>query len=357
MAQRPQKTPYKLTTSADELLERYASGERHFMGALLRAAMLARAHLTGAILIEAHLIEANLSGANLSGANLTMAHLMGANLDGANLSGANLASANLDHANLSSANLEGAILNGAILNGAILNNTTFNHAKLENSKLGGISLKALCQATPPVVHYRPSSIDFESITLSLLAPNLEDFLIRAGLPPIAAQAMIDAAQAVKGSVWDMMQSTFISFGGPDELFARKLYEALHSNGVRTFFFPEHAEPGEKLHRMMRDGVNKHDRVILICSKSSLDRKGVLNEIEETLAREARDGGEAYLIPIRLDDYVFSGWKPSRLDVAQAIRDRVVADFTEAMTDQAKFDAALSKLLRALRVKNTAPTTP
>lgn len=34
----------------------------------------------------------------------------------------------------------------------------------------------------------------------------------------------------------MMQSVFISFGGPDEAFARKLNEALHSNGVRTFFF-------------------------------------------------------------------------------------------------------------------------
>lgn len=55
---------------------------------------------------------------------------------------------------------------------------------------------------------------------------------------------------------------------------------------------------------MREGINKHDRMILICSKHSLDRPGVLNEIEEVLAREAREGGTAYLIRIRLDDYLF-----------------------------------------------------
>jgi hypothetical protein len=37
----------------------------------------------------------------------------------------------------------------------------------------------------------------------------------------------------------------------------------------TFSFAEHAEPGEKLHRTMRKGVNVYDRLILICSKASV----------------------------------------------------------------------------------------
>jgi hypothetical protein len=146
----------------------------------------------------------------------------------------------------------------------------------------------------------------------------------------------------------MMHSTFISYGGPDEPFARRLHEALHGAGVETFFFAEHALPGEKLHRLMRRGVNEHDRVILICSQASLDRNGVLNEIEETLAREARDGGAAYLIPIRLDDYLFARWRPANPDVAQALKDRVVADFRGTDSDGAKFDAQLARLLSALR---------
>jgi len=94
-------------------------------------------------------------------------------------------------------------------------------------------------------------------------------------------------------------------------------------------------------------VNEHDRVILVCSKSALDRMGVLNEIEETLRREARNGGVSYLIPVRLDNYVFSGWNPPAM-TAQAVRDRVVADFRDALIDPVKFDSELNRLLAALR---------
>lgn len=100
--------------------------------------------------------------------------------------------------------------------------------------------------------------------------------------------------------------------------------------------------------MMHEGVNKHDRMILVCSRASLDRKGVLNELENVLEREARDGGASHLIPIRLDDYVFTGWKPPNTDLAQAVRDRVVADFEGADTDDAKFNEGLRRLIAALK---------
>jgi len=175
------------------------------------------------------------------------------------------------------------------------------------------------------------------------------------MPWVFAEFMISCARSLDSKeLFSMMQSTFISYGGPDEPFARKLYEALHQGGVTTFFFPEHAEPGEKLHRLMRRGVNEHDRVILICSESSLNRKGLLNELEETLQREARDGGASYLIPIRLDDYLFDGWKPSDPGMAQAVRDRVVADFRGMLDDDDAFRKALGRLLKVLKKPVTPP---
>lgn len=99
---------------------------------------------------------------------------------------------------------------------------------------------------------------------------------------------------------------------------------------------------------MREGVNKFDRVIVICSANSLSRRGVLNEIEETLQREARDGGASYLIPIRLDDYIFQPECAVDPGIAQAIRDRVVADFTKLDADPDKFDRSLQRLIAALR---------
>jgi CheY-like chemotaxis protein len=143
-------------------------------------------------------------------------------------------------------------------------------------------------------------------------------------------------------------SVFISYGAPDEGFAELLNDALNSHGVKTFFFKKHAMPGQKLHHMMRDGVNQNGRVVLIGSQSSLNRVGVLNEIEEALQREAREGGKSILIPITIDDYVFKDWAPKHPGIAQAIRDRVVADFRGAAKDPKLFTIALNRLLIALK---------
>ncbi|MHC2067262.1 toll/interleukin-1 receptor domain-containing protein [Bremerella sp. T1] len=142
-------------------------------------------------------------------------------------------------------------------------------------------------------------------------------------------------------------SCFISYGRPDEAFASRIFDSLTQNGVQTFFFPTHAMPGKKLHKVMREGVNQYDRIILICSKASLNRLGVLNELSETLQREARDGGKDYLIPIRLDDYVFTDWAPDDPQLAQAVRDRVVADFSKASGDEEQYEVALKNLIVAL----------
>ena len=153
-----------------------------------------------------------------------------------------------------------------------------------------------------------------------------------------------AAEIQDASVAQARHSTFISFGSPDEEFARRLKNGLERHGVRTFFFPDHAMPGERLHDMMRR-VNNYGRVILICSKDSLDRKGVLNELDQTLAREAREGGESLLVPITIDDYVFDGWSPPHAGRAQEIKDRFIADFR----DPDSFEKCVTRLVDALAV--------
>jgi uncharacterized protein YjbI with pentapeptide repeats len=292
--------------------------------------------------------RADLEGVSFRGANLESADLSGANFRRADLRGVNLTEANLQGADLSGSNLDGANLQGAHLAEANLSQATFRATTIGRTTLTGVSLIALCEHAKTIEHRGPSAVDHRTVLMSIAAPNLSTFLVQCGMPEVFVIYMIDSARSLQLDVFRMLQSTFISYGNPDEPFARRLYEALHRNGVTTFFFPEHAVPGEKLHRTMRKGVNEHDRVILVCSKTSLDRKGVLNEIEETIAREARDGGASYLIPIRLDNYVFTGWKPSNTDVAQAVRDRVVADFEGAEKDEAKFQAGMLKLLGALK---------
>ncbi len=330
----------KSPENVEELLRRYAAGERNFAGA----------NLSGANLTGVHLRSANLSGANLSGANLSGADLIDANFCGANLArgeimvadlrttnfseanlsetdlrdtnlrGANLARAdlrraflrcaNLSEAKLTGANLSGANLCDADLEAADLNDANFSEASASATRFVNVDLSRICDADPPVRHLGASPTDYRAIVKSVHSPKLKEFLQHTGMPEVFAEYMIDCARSLDPQgIFKMLQSTFISYGGPDTAFAQKLNDALLKNGVTTFFFAKDALPGKKLHRLMRDGVNQHDRVILVCSQASLDRPGVLNEITETLQREARDGGKEYLIPITLDEYVFSGWKP------------------------------------------------
>jgi hypothetical protein len=144
----------------------------------------------------------------------------------------------------------------------------------------------------------------------------------------------------------MYQSVFISYGGPDEQIVAKINQDLKSYGIKTWFFPDDAKPGEKLHRMMSNGVKLHDKVLLICSKSSLTRNGVLNEIERILEREAKEGGSEILIPITLDEFIYNDWAPKNEDISDQLKSRVITKLD--IDNQEKYNVALDKVINSLR---------
>lgn len=375
------------------VLELYESGQRDFRayrivspkpdfsgrdlsGADFSSLDLAGANLSEASLISARFVQANLFAADLSGAELTSAYLTSANLESARLHEANLTTARLDQANLAAADLtfadlSGAHLQAANLRGALMESTNLVAAVLDGAHLEfallshanvtgaqfhrthfrdtlfiDVALDTLADAD--VCHEGPSHVNFGTIVRSLARGRLKGFLRETGMPDVFVEYMIDCARSLEPDmVFSLLQSTFISYGGPDEAFARKLNAALAERGVNTFFFGDHAVPGERLHRIMRKGVNDYDRVILVCSQASLNRPGLMNELQETLAREARDGGQSYLLPIRLDDYVIDGWRPVDPGIAQTVRDRVIADF-RAHEHTERFHQQLARLVAALK---------
>ena len=333
--------------------------------AKLSRAKLSRAKLRWAKLGGADLIRANLGGANLTGANLRGANLGGADLTSANLTSADLTSADLTSAKLTSANLRGANLRGANLGGADLTSADLTSAdltsadltsadltsaKLGETVLADVDMSALCGAEG-IMHRGPSPVDVRSVIRSHTHPRIQRFLMECGVPWIFAEYMIDCAKAVTDQdVRALMQSTFISYGQPDDPFARKLYESLISRKLTVFYFPETARWGERLSNEVHRQLNSHDRVILICSKDSLDRPGVLNEIQETFDREARDGGADYLLPIALDDYLFdpNGLEKVQPALAHRIRARIVGDFRNWQSSTTEYDKALNRLIDALK---------
>jgi hypothetical protein len=241
-----------------------------------------------------------------------------------------------------------------VIQGTTFENVEFTACQFAGTHLDGdvfiaCQLEDFCTYSE-VYAGAPSTIDWRSILKSSRALHLEQFLIKCGMPELFATYQVACATALGGGgplhATKAMPSTFISYGAPDSEFAQLLQRELQRRRVSTFFFPEHALAGMKLHDVMRNAVNSCDHVVLICSRLSLDRPGVQNEIEQALAREARDGGRSYLVPITLDDYIFA-WNPKRLNLAQEIRDRVVADFRGAPAGSARFYNAVSRLIDAL----------
>lgn len=170
----------------------------------------------------------------------------------------------------------------------------------------------------------------------------------AVLRRVAEALGVDAQELLSAAAITGYWSVFISYGGPDEETARRFYQWLRSRGVHCFFFPESATPGVRLHRSMSEGVAEYDRIVLLCSRHSLNRSGVQFEIEQVLVREAAEGGTELLVPVTLDDFLFAEWEPSRPDIARQVRARVVADFRSVLSDQELFDRQMNRLLKALR---------
>ena len=133
---------------AEELLRRYAAGERDFTGIQISRCDLRDVDLSGANFTKASFKgRVDLSGANLSGANFTKAYLGGVDFRGTNLSGANcrdayLSGTELEEVNFTRANLVNAVFAGAIDNGIFIDADLSGASFSESVALGTIFYRA-----------------------------------------------------------------------------------------------------------------------------------------------------------------------------------------------------------------------
>lgn len=354
-----------VSLTGDQIRTARDSGERSFMYSLLDGVDMRGLHLRGCTFLGS-----SMRGVNLSGVDLTHVQLKGADLTGAVLDGSRLVATDLIRADFTRASLIGVDLTGASLMSTNFTDSNLEEANFNNSHLGdtifcGANLfrvrlgsgdftetdvRAFCDAKE-LRFTAGISIDAWTVLKSHKHPKFKQFMLSCGVPEIFAEFMIECARAIDEPLLrKMMQSTFISYGRPDERFARKLYEALRDRQVTTFFFPESATVGARVGEEIFSNLQAHDRVILVCSKDSLNRPGVLHEIQETFDREARDGGATYLLPIMVDDYVLTGWAASQPQMAERVLRRVVADFRKATRRKDEFDKALTRVVDALKVR-------
>ena len=328
-------------------------------GADLSGADLSGAHLNQANLNQADLNQADLGGANLSGANLNQADLSGADLSGADLSGADLSGARLNQANLNQADLNQADLGGANLNqadlgGANLSGANLNQADLSGADLfetvfGGTNLTD-CKGLDNCVHYGPSTVDHRTIQQSGSLPLA--FLRGVGMP----DSLIDYLPALLNQPIQYF-SCFISYSSDDEDFAQRIHADLQSKGLRCWFAREDIKAGKKLDHQIDEAIRRHDKLLLILSKHSMNSRWVAVEIRRAGKKETKQNRQM-LFPLRLCPYKeLEDWKlfdaDTVTDLAAEVREYFIPDFSD-WKNHNSYGPAFKQLLRDLQQDVNAP---
>lgn len=320
----------KNSTTTPDLRDASLIGRR-LAGVELSNAELSNTDLSGSDLIGAHLNDANLSSAKLSWADLRGAKAFRANLRRTDLRWADLTCVNLCDADLRWADLRGANLSWATLIGA-----NFGEAMLFQTVLGSVDLRG-AQGLDSCQHFGPSIIDHQTFQRSgrLSLP----FLLGCGLP----RTLINYLHSPLNPPIQFY-SCFISHSSKDKGFCRRLYADIQAKGVGAWYFPEDATWGKSAWGEISQSIERCDRLIVVCSKNSLQSGPVQREIDRALNREDEEQ-KNILFPIRIDDYLFKGWKHARRDDLLA---KVVGDFRGWRSNPAKYSAALGKLIAALK---------
>jgi uncharacterized protein YjbI with pentapeptide repeats len=333
----------------------------YLCGAVLNDANLSDANLSDAILSGAELRNANLTGANLTGAHCNRTILNNADLSGADLSGADLCNANLNNTKLCNANITRAKFSGADLSNANLSRSklsetdfsgaNFSRTVLHDADFANASMYttiftntdlSVAKGLDSVRHKGSSEISISTLYKS--GGNIpEAFLRGCGVP----DTFITFARSLVGTAIDFY-SCFISFTEADDAISERLHNDLQAAGVRCWRWKEDAKWGKTLMRSIDEAVRVYDRLVVICSEQSLNSPAVIREIERALQKEddlARQGKESeVLFPIRIDDYIFTGWNHHRKADVLA---KNVGDFRN-WHEPTKYKGNLDRLLRDLK---------
>ena len=125
--------------------------------------------------------------------------------------------------------------------------------------------------------------------------------------------------------------------------------------MRCWKWDHDARTGQSLWGEIDQAIRVHDKLVLVASEASLTSPAVNREIERAIRLEDQhekdkqvgkySGDVNVLFPVRLDDYIFEGWKHERkVDVTT----KFIANARGWDTDPAVYKQVFEKLLRDLK---------
>ncbi|MEM9386133.1 MAG: toll/interleukin-1 receptor domain-containing protein [Pseudomonadota bacterium] len=300
-----------------------------------------------------NLVQADLQGEDLGGADFRRANLRGADLRVANLRAADLPVANLSAADLREADLRGADLSGADLRGAnlglaLLAGADLHQALFYRTNLTQCSSISRAMYLDQVFHLGPSILDFgDNFHETAALP--EVFLRGCGIPEALIEYLPSlSTEAIK------FYSCFISYSHDDESFARRLHDQLQARGIRCWLDKHQVRGGDKLMDAVDQGIRLWDKVILCCSKSSLNSWWVSNEVEAAFEKERKlqeqTGNPVLaLVPLDLDGHLLK----QEGGVAAQVRTRKAINLA-GWKDNTVFERGFKDVVDALHTERPPP---
>jgi len=293
-----------------------------------------------------------LIGIDFHGVDLSNANLRYTQLTGANLSGTKLNNTDLSYAHLREANLAGADLTNTILTGVHLSSTRFLNTRIRN-----------CTGLEFIDYQYTSFVDYGTLKYSDDLP--KEFLYQGGLndweisvadlnnenlKPLELAAILKKIYKSHSSMSQKFYSCFISYSHDDKKFAHKLYDKLSTEGITCWLDNHQFLPGDDMLDKIHEGINSLDKVLLCCSKSSLNSYWVNTELDKALMKEQVLWEDSLnktlaLIPLNIDNYIFE-WNSSR---KSELMKRYIEDLVNWEELSEKFDYAVNRLITALSI--------
>lgn len=299
----------------------------------LRGAVLRNHKFAGALLHDVNLSGADLSSSDLRGADLKRADLRGVLLTGADLRQADLRSAVL-------ADIVGGVGNSTV----DITDADFTEANFGWTMIGDIYLNRMT-GIGQVRHSGPSYLSTSTLEFTVaeiarsgvIRTDVESFLRGAGV-------LLESFKQFEHSLRShAFYSVFISYSHSDKNFATWLHGELESRGIRCWLDEKNMKAGERILNAVGKAISTHDRVLLCCSKSSLDSWWVQDEIRKVQDVERQPPRSLRILPILLDRYLLDDWDDG---LASDLKTRLGLDFTKWDVNGGS-QAGLTKLIEAL----------
>lgn len=268
--------------------------------------------------------------------NLDISHL---NIDG----GTNSNNISFENTNISQSVFSSIVLNDIKFTDTCLDRCSFINCKISKNIFDTSSIKK---------SYESCYIDLQTILKSEIGGDmLHVFGIKNDF----------AKDYIKDLVTEVtFQSVFISYSFKDKVFARNINELLRRHGVNTFLWERDAPGGKRLTHIMRDNINKHDRLLFIASRDSLKSQACHFELAEARERYKKEWKDIYY-PIHIDDFLFkvekdiipTEYQDEFWNNILEVRKYNSKDFTQFKTAEdfksPAFDEAVKQLIKDLKL--------